>query len=143
MPFTRTDDGATSSISSTGNTPADVFIDAAHGLFDVLADGSKIRGDSRQEIVIQAEDQQALFGAWLTELFSRVTLTGMLYSDFEVFSIQKAGAKQYVLTGAIYGEAIDAKRHTIVSGTLDEKSVHCTSTGGAETCTFRMTHSKP
>ncbi|MBI4252774.1 archease [Candidatus Uhrbacteria bacterium] len=124
MAFSRTDEGQSSAITCEGPASRDVFVDAAHGLFDVIADGSKIRGDERQEIVVQAEDMQRLFAAWLGELIERVAQTGMVYSDFEVFSIQKGGPKQYVLTGAVYGEVGDPKRHTIrPSVTLDQNHV--------------------
>lgn len=142
MAFKRSDEGKTSTLVCEGKTLADVFISAAHGLFDVLAGSSKIRGDKRQEIVVQAENTVPLFTAWLTELRSRVTDMGMLYSDFEIFSIQKAGPKQYVLTGALYGEPIDNERHSIISGvTLDEKSVTCDEKAGRAVCSFALSRS--
>lgn len=137
MPFTRTDEGANIVITCTGGMLAECFLSAAHGLFDVLADGSKIRGEVRQEIVIQAETIDSLFREWLKELIARVQQTSMLYSDFEIFSIQRANAKQYVLTGAIYGETYDEGRHTRGQKiSLDEKSAICKEGSGKSECSF-------
>lgn len=141
MPYTRKDEGTKTIVSCEGETLAEVFLSAAHGLFDVLSGGSKIRGDTRQEIVVQAESTGALFREWLKELMARVTLSGMLYSDFEVFSIQQASAKQVVLTGAVYGEQYDVERHTVAKGvSLDEKSAAC-SEKGKTSCSFTMVRS--
>lgn len=138
MSYSREDAAGTSTLTCVGKTLADVCVDAAHGLFDVLADGSKIRGDVRQEIVIQAEDTDGLLHEWLKELISRVGQMSMVYSDFEVFSIQKAGAAQLLLTGAIYGEPIDKKRHRVAANrTLDEKSVACKE-GEQLVCSFMV-----
>lgn len=126
MSYSREDADGASTLTCTGKTLADVCVDAAHGLFEALADGSKIRGDVRQEIVIQAEDTIGLLREWLKELIARVGQMSMVYSDFEVFSIQKAGAKQLLLTGALYGEPIDKERHTVaMNRALDEKSIAC------------------
>lgn len=141
MPYTRKDEGAKTIVSCSGETLAEVFLAAAHGLFDVLSSGSKVRGDTRQEIVVQAENTDALFREWLKEFMARVTLSGMLYSDFEVFSIQNAGPKQVVLTGAVYGEAYDEKRHMVTKDvSLDEKSIVCSEKGKAH-CSFAMVRS--
>lgn len=137
MPYTRKNEGEKTIISCSGETLSEVFLAAAHGLFDVLVGGSKIRGDTRQEIVVQAENTDSLFREWLKELMARVTLSGMLYSDFEVFSVQKVGAKQVVLTGAVYGELYDEARHTVSKAvSLDEKSAECDEKGTS--CSFTM-----
>lgn len=139
MAFSRSDEGQSTVITCEGSLSRDVFIDAAHGLFDVIADGSKIRGDERQEIVVQAEDMQHLLAAWLAELIDRATQMGMVYSDFEVFSIQKGGPKQYVLTGAIYGEAADSKRHMIRTGvSLDQDHIVFAEKDVHSVCSFRL-----
>lgn len=139
MAFSRTDEGQSTVITCEGTLSRDVFIDAAHGLFDVIADGSKIRGDVRQEIVVQAEDMQHLLVAWLSELVDRVAQMRMVYSDFEVFSIQKGGPKQYVLTGAIYGEATDSKRHSIRAGvSLDQDHTAFTEKDAHSMCSFKL-----
>jgi len=137
MPFTRIDTNNKAEISCNGATPQEVFIAAAHGLFDVLAHDNKIRGDVRQEIVIQAPDLKSLFREWLAELVSRVEQMGMLYGDFEVFSIQKAG-NALVLTGAVYGEPIDSVRHHLQKATLQEDAALCSERGGKATCQFQV-----
>lgn len=142
MAFIRKDEGKTSTLSCDGKTVEEIFVSAAHGLFDVVASGSKIRGDQRQEIVVQADGNTALFAAWIAELLSRITDLGMLYSDFEVFSIQKAGSKQYVLTGALYGEPQDNERHTIVPvHPFDPKSAVCKESTSGMSCSFILTRS--
>lgn len=142
MSYSREDVDGASNLTCQGTSLGDVCVDAAHGLFDVLADGSKIRGDVRQEIVIQAEDTNGLLREWLKELIARVGQMGMLYSDFEVFSVQKTGAKQLLLTGAIYGEPIDKERHTVAAhGALDEKSVSCDEKADRASCSFSLSRS--
>ena len=141
MPYQKSESGNTVTLTCDGQTLAAAYIDAAHGLFDVLADGSKIRGDVRQEIVIQAADAHTLLAEWLKELLSRVAQTGMVYSDFEIFSIQKVGT-QHVLTGAIYGETADSSRHTLAQNvSLQEKSVTCDEKAGSALCTFSLSRS--
>ena len=137
MAFTRKDEGARTVITCEGATEKEVFIDAGHAVFDVIAHNNKIRGDVRQEIVIQADDMNGLFKEWLKELMVRVTDMGMLYADFDVFSIQKVGSKSMVLTGALFGESIDEKRHTVqTSAKLDESHATCNEKTGAVACTF-------
>lgn len=138
MAFKRTDTNKESEILCDGATPQEVFVAAAHGLFDVIADDSKIRGDVRQELVIQAPDLKSLFKEWLKELISRVELTGMLYGDFEVFSIQKAG-DSLVLTGAVYGEPFDSSRHHTQEAKLKEGTTQCSEKGGKTVCQFQVT----
>ncbi len=137
MAFTRKDEGNKTLITCEGATEKEVFIDAGHALFDVIAHNNKIRGDVRQEIVIQAADMNGLFQEWLKELMVRVTDMGMLYADFDVFSIQKISSKSMVLTGAVFGESIDEKRHTVTPAPkLDESHATCNEKTGAVTCTF-------
>ncbi len=138
MPFKRIDTQKESDISCDGATVQEVFIAAAHGLFDVIAHDNKIRGDVRQEIVIQAPDLKSLFREWLKELSLRVEQTSMLYGDFEVFSIQKAG-DSLVLTGAVYGEAIDPARHHISKAVVKESTAQCSEKGGKALCQFQVT----
>lgn len=137
MSFRRTDTNKESEIVCDGTTLPEIFIDAAHGLFDVLAHENKIRGDVRQEIVIQALDTKSLFREWLKELIARVEQMGMLYGDFEVFSIQKAG-DAFVLTGAVYGESIDPSRHHVQMAVLKESTAECSEKGGKALCQFQM-----
>jgi len=143
MPYTRKDEGGKTVLTCEGASEKDVFIDAGHALFDVIAQNNKIRGDVRQEIVVEGEDLSSLFRGWLKELLSRVADTAMLYADFEVFSIQKVSSNHFVLTGALYGEAIDPARH-IVNGNakLNEVAVTCNEKTGRVSCTFSFTLSK-
>lgn len=137
MAFTRKDEGTKTVITCEGASEKEAFIDAGHAVFDVIAHNNKIRGDVRQEIVIQADDMNGLFKEWLKELMVRVTDMGMLYADFDVFSIQKVGSKSMVLTGALLGESIDEKRHTVqTSAKLDESHAICNEKTGAVVCTF-------
>ncbi|MBI4599378.1 archease [Candidatus Uhrbacteria bacterium] len=143
MPFTRNDEDKKTLFTCQGASEKDVFIDAGHALFDGLAHNNKIRGDVRQEIVIQADDLNALFVGWLKELMSRFTDMGMLYADFDVFSIQNVGAKNMVLTGAVYGEQIDTQRHTVDNAArLDEAHAACHEKAGTFSCAFSLSHSE-
>ena len=137
MPFARKDEKDKTIITCEGDSVNDAFIDAGHVLFEVIAHNNKIRGDVRQEIVVQADAMEGLFRGWVQELMSRVSDMGMVYADFEVFSVQKVGAHSMVLTGAVYGEAIDERRHSINTKTkLDEVHAKCDDKTGAVSCTF-------
>ncbi len=139
MPYTQKMNGNKAVIECQNKTLAELFIDAGHALFEYIADGSKIKGDTRQEIVLQADSVKELFVQWIQELMARVEQMGMLYADFEVFSIQQAG-KDMVLTGAVYGEPIDTERHHLTThANLDAKSVACKEQKDLATCSFILT----
>lgn len=104
MPYSLTEQGTTTTLTATGKRMTSVFADAARGLFHSLANTDVIRGDTRIEFALQAENLPALFQSWLEGLLERSRDSKMIFGEFSVLSIQKVSPKQYVLMGSAYGE---------------------------------------
>lgn len=104
MPYTLNESGKTITLSATGRRMTNAFADAARGLFHCLSNTDVIRGDTRVEFALQAENMPALFQSWLEDLVARSRDSGMIFGEFSVLSIQKVSGKQYVLMGSAYGE---------------------------------------
>lgn len=129
--------GSTGSVNlcAEGKEQKQTFIDGARGLFSLMFDIDRIRDEQRSKIVVQAKNLSALYAAWLSELLSRHEIDKIVFSEFSVSSIQEAD-KEFLLTGAAYGETYDAKKH-IRKGTVKgvpAKGAACAPQGGLIVC---------
>ncbi len=91
-----------------GRTLAELFAHAAEGLFDIIANLSKVKPVLRRTVRVEAPDLDALLVNWLSELNFLFFTEREIYKLFDVQEIHPTG-----LMAVIHGEPIDYERHEI------------------------------
>ena len=108
--FDFLDHGADIGIVAYGEDLKEVFTNAAHALFSLIADG-EVREELCHEVEAQAEDNESLLVVWLNELIYLFDTRNMLFSRFEISELSGTRLKA---TG--YGEEVDPSRHELKTG---------------------------
>ncbi|MDD5094825.1 MAG: archease [Dehalococcoidia bacterium] len=97
-------------IIAYGQSVEEVFLNAAYGMFSLVADLDKVREKSSREIVAEAPDQEELLVTWLNELLYLFDAEGLIFSKFEIVNL-----RQDYLEAVAHGEKIDPSRHNLQS----------------------------
>lgn len=109
-------------VCGMGCTKASAFEQAALALTAVVADPGVVGAKTRVEVDCEASDDELLLFEWLNALVFEMSVRKMLFSRFRV-ELREGG-----LTGEMWGESVDQKRHcpaTEVKGaTFTTLSVH-------------------
>jgi SHS2 domain-containing protein len=93
-----------------GRSLEQAFENAALATFEVMTDTDKVNPTLAETVEVQGSDEQALLYNWIEDLLVRFDLESILYAKFKLNPIQKEG-RQMKLTGTIYGEKFNAKKH--------------------------------
>jgi SHS2 domain-containing protein len=93
-----------------GRSLEQAFENAALATFEVMTDTDKVDPILAETVEVQGSDEQALLYNWIEDLLVRFDLESILYAKFKLNPIQKEG-RQMKLTGTIYGEKFNAKKH--------------------------------
>jgi SHS2 domain-containing protein len=107
-PFEVLEHTADAGIVAHGETLADLFANAAAGMFTLMADLGRVRPHEERRVEIEAPDCERLLERWLTELLYYVDAEEMLFSRFEI-----AEASERRLRASVAGERIDRRRHRL------------------------------
>ncbi|MFB6099221.1 MAG: archease [Salinibacter sp.] len=99
-------------IQVTASTLSQLFERAALGTFRVLTDLDTVQTPDATELTVEGRDREAVMVRWLSELNYRHTVEDVLYSTFEVESINETD-DGLTLTATVRGEPIDPDRHTV------------------------------
>ena len=91
-----------------GDTLAELFENAAFGLFDNITNLEKVSPNSEFSIEVQATDREALLVNWLSELNYLFLTRKELFKSFHVTEMND----EY-LTATVEGEKLDIDRHEI------------------------------
>ena len=91
-----------------GLTLAELFENAAFGLFDNIANLEKVNPNSEFNVEVQATDREALLVNWLSELNYLFLTRKELFKCFQVNEINDEH-----LTAIVKGEKLDLERHEI------------------------------
>jgi SHS2 domain-containing protein len=91
-----------------GNSLAEVFANAAYGMFSLIADLEKIAEVLSHQVVAEAPDQEELLVAWLNELLYLFDAEGLIFSRFDITDL-----RQRYLRAMAYGEKVDPSRHNL------------------------------
>ncbi|MFQ5770116.1 MAG: archease [bacterium] len=91
-----------------GANLAELFSNAALGLFEIIANLDKVYPYSERLINVEATDRAALLVRWLSELNYLFFTEGEIYKEFEIVNISNTK-----ITSRIKGEKIDEARHEI------------------------------
>jgi SHS2 domain-containing protein len=97
-------------IAAYGRNLAEAFENAALAMFDVMTQVEKIHPKIRDEVEVEAEDEQALLYSWLEALLVKFEIEEMLYSKFKISSLDH-DSSGFRLKAEILGEKFNPKRH--------------------------------
>jgi len=91
-----------------GNSQADLFINSAFALFDVMADIQAIESKERLPLEVEGSDRDDLMVNWVRELLYLYHSSGYLLREFQVREV-----KDTIVRAEVCGEKIDPDRHEI------------------------------
>ena len=94
-------------IRAYGKTASAIFVNAAEGMFSLIADLRKVEPKGEVEIRLAADDLPGLLVAWLSELLFLHETQRLLFRKFQV---RVHGTS---LRAHAWGEAIDKRRHEL------------------------------
>ena len=97
-------------IRAYGGTLAELFINAAQGLLEAIADLTTVGTTLQTEIEVAAESLEELMVAWLDELNFRHEVEEVFFQRVEIREISEA---PYRLTAVAYGEPVDFTKHVV------------------------------
>lgn len=106
--FDIVDHTADVGIIARGDSVRDVFINAAYGMFSLIADLDMVVESYSQEITVDAPDQEELLVTWLNELLYLFDAENLIFSRFDITHL---GKEQ--LHAVVYGEKVDSDRHNL------------------------------
>jgi SHS2 domain-containing protein len=95
-------------IVAYGNSVEEVFLNAADGVFSLIADLGKVDEETSQQIVVDAPDQEELLVAWINELLYLFDAENLIFSRFKIVELGKTKLKAIA-----YGEQVDPDRHDL------------------------------
>ncbi len=98
-------------IIARGETLEQAFINAARGMFSLMAEASDTEETKRRDIELKAADRESLLVAWLNELIYIFDAEGILFSRFEVASLTNTK-----LAAVAYGERANVLKHGLKMG---------------------------
>jgi SHS2 domain-containing protein len=91
-----------------GNSIEEVFVNAAYGMFSLIADLEKVAEVISHQVVAEAPDQEELLVTWLNELLYLFDAEGLIFSRFDI-----ADLRQQYLRAMAHGEKVDPSRHNL------------------------------
>lgn len=95
-------------IRGKGKTLAEAFEQAALAMFEIMVETDKLKSNEFQLVEVEGNDLSELLIAWLSELLFLKDVEGMMFSRFEIESIDKNK-----LVAKVYGEPIDSSQHRL------------------------------
>jgi len=93
-------------IAVYGHTIEEIFVNAAQGMFSLIADLGQVVANIPREISVYAEDHEELLVTWLNELLYLCDAENLIFNHFEISHLERDR-----LTAIAYGEKIDPLRH--------------------------------
>ena len=108
--FEIVDHTADTGIIAYGKDIRELFINSARGMFSIIISPEQVAEVTRQDINVEAENQDELLVAWLNELLYLFDAENLVFARFEISDIGKTS-----MTATAFGETIDLNRHEIKS----------------------------
>jgi SHS2 domain-containing protein len=97
-------------IRGYGKTVEEAFGNGAKALFSLMIDLRRVKAEKTFEIHCQALDRETLFVEWLNELLAQSGIHRVVFSHFEVTSIQQRN-NHYFIKASVKGDAFDSIEH--------------------------------
>jgi SHS2 domain-containing protein len=101
---------ADSAFEAEADSLEDLFQTCALATFEVMADTSTIKSQSKEEVELAAENLDELLFDWLAELIYLKDSQSILFGKFEVQIKEEEG---YRLFASVWGEPADQKKHKV------------------------------
>ena len=96
-------------IRAWGRDLAEVFVQAAHGLWSLMVEPGTVRRGRMLPVEVDAADRDTLLVAWLNELLYLHETQGFVMAEFAVQSLTDTA-----LRAEVWGEPVDRARHPLV-----------------------------
>lgn len=106
--YQHIDHTADAGIKVYGSNLADLFSNAALGLFEIIANLEKLSTNIERLVQVEATDQEALLVNWLSELNYLFFTEREIYKEFQIDELTDTK-----LLARIKGEKLDYDRHEI------------------------------
>ena len=84
---------ADKAIRAFGHDLTELFVNAAYGMFSLMADLGKHKATERHEFEVEAPDIESLLRTWLADLLYKFEVDRILFVDFEVQAIDNSHLK--------------------------------------------------
>ena len=110
-PFEILEHTADVGIVAHGGSLAELFANAATGMFAIMAELEGVRQTEERRIEVEARDREGLMVRWLTELLYYLDAEELLLSRFVVDEVSDTN-----LRARAFGERIDPQRHRLHFG---------------------------
>jgi SHS2 domain-containing protein len=91
-----------------GTSQADLFVNAAFALFDVITDTENIEAKERMPLEVEGSDRDDLLVNWLRELLYLYQGSAYLLKEFTIQEMRDT-----VVKAEVSGEKLDPDRHEI------------------------------
>lgn len=104
-------------VRAFGDSPEQVFEQAALATCSLIYDATAVRAAERHAVELGAPDEELLLAAWLNELLFLIEAHHLVFARFDVESVGAEGAASAptVLRATAVGEAFDGRRHAVRS----------------------------
>lgn len=118
-----------------GKDLAELFANAAYGMFNLMVDVDKLGAEAEHNISLAAGDKEALLVDWLSELLTLHDLHREAYRDFDVHSlaVDNQGAR---LEATVRGSKVEQVKIVIKGVTYHDLRIEETPEGYAATLVF-------
>lgn len=97
-------------IRAWGESLAEVFAQAALGMFSFMSDLESVRERESREVVAEGADREVLLVAWLNELVYLFGVEGLLFRRFDVLEMEDTRIR-----ARCHGERLDQVRHSVTA----------------------------
>ena len=98
-------------IVAYGADVREAFVNAARGMFSLIAEPGSVKEMGHRDVEVTATDREGLLAAWLNELIYLFDAETMLFCRFDIKELSDTR-----LEARAYGEPVDGTRHKLKIG---------------------------
>jgi len=114
-----------------GHSLKEVFINAACGLFSLMADLENLAPSVSREVHLEAPDHESLLVDWLNELLYLHEIEEEVYTRFEIETLYSTA-----LSATVWGTKTKASKLTVKAATFHDLEIRETEDGYMTTVVF-------
>jgi SHS2 domain-containing protein len=114
-----------------GHSLKEVFINAACGLFSLMADLENLAPSVSREVHLEAPDRESLLVDWLNELLYLHEVEEEIYTRFEIETLSSTA-----LSATVWGTKVKASKLTVKAATFHDLEIRETEDGYMTTVVF-------
>ena len=91
-----------------GKDLKELFVNAAYGMFSILADLENVQATEQVEIKLEAPNDEELFLSWLSELLYQYNSKKIIFKEFSIDKLT-----ENLISAQAQGENLDLQRHRL------------------------------